>query len=167
MSKNNTNELETEAVVFHWSRKFGDCYGCGRPAAFYLGGYGGPQEHNRYCAVCAANHAVDGERVLRINSSKAIEVKVRMNEMLEHIGYSGKAEIVNDGSYCDANVEIDGTGFGVAISEESNGTHRYHAYHEDSDGEFTDLSMPISDIDDAVVLAIKEAIGEELSRLKG
>lgn len=59
-----------ETVVFHWSRKHGDCYDCGRPAAFLVPdayGIGRPiEDHHKRCAVCAANDAVDGERVVRI-----------------------------------------------------------------------------------------------------
>lgn len=51
----------TETVTFEWSREHGDCYDCGRPAAFTDG-------TGIYCAVCAINHAVDGDPIQRIDS---------------------------------------------------------------------------------------------------
>ena len=61
----------TETITFKWSRQYGDCYDCALPAAFYVPDAYGPvnemgEEHKR-CAVCAANDAVNGERVIRID----------------------------------------------------------------------------------------------------
>lgn len=62
---------DTELVTFHWSRLHGDCENCGLPAAFYVPdayGKGKPlTDTHKRCAVCAANDAVDGERVIRID----------------------------------------------------------------------------------------------------
>lgn len=53
---------DTEVIVFHWSRHHGDCYDCGRPAAFTSVQVDGP----KHCAVCAANAAAAGEEIMRI-----------------------------------------------------------------------------------------------------
>lgn len=54
-----------EVVIFQWSTAEGYCADCGLPAAFYWG----PKhtEETRVCAICAANAAVDGERIHRID----------------------------------------------------------------------------------------------------
>lgn len=66
-------------ILAAWSENHGQCYDCGLPAAFRVpDAYGnawergkdetlGP-EHLR-CAVCAANAAVMGERITRIEES--------------------------------------------------------------------------------------------------
>lgn len=58
-------------VVLRWSPKHGPCYDCGLPAAFLLpDAYGGGKpiaDHHKRCAICAANAAVGGERVTRID----------------------------------------------------------------------------------------------------
>ena len=60
--------MSNEEITFHWSRNHGDCYDCGRPAAFWCPEMYGtvesePRVENKFCAVCAANHAADGESV--------------------------------------------------------------------------------------------------------
>lgn len=57
----------TEIIIFQWSRNNGDCYNCGLPAQFHLENFWGPKESKR-CAICAANDAVDGEKIYRIGS---------------------------------------------------------------------------------------------------
>lgn len=58
---------DTNTYVFFWSRNHGDCYECGRPAAFKLLGYSGTDESSWLrCAVCAANAAAEGETIARI-----------------------------------------------------------------------------------------------------
>lgn len=52
-------------VLFHWSTEHGDCYDCGLPAAFYRDG--GTEAHHKVCAVCAANDAVNGSEIARID----------------------------------------------------------------------------------------------------
>lgn len=62
------------SIVFQWSDRHGECYECGAPAAFWLpprGPIGEPRDHEKRCAVCAANAAVDEERVLRIDPNDA------------------------------------------------------------------------------------------------
>jgi hypothetical protein len=58
-------------VLFHWSNRHGDCYQCGCPAHFYTpDAYGNDQpitDKHKRCAICAADDAVDGERVTRID----------------------------------------------------------------------------------------------------
>jgi hypothetical protein len=56
---------DTETIVFHWSRRHGDCLDCGRPAAFVSTDAYGPDstDHPKLCSVCAATHAADGEMV--------------------------------------------------------------------------------------------------------
>jgi hypothetical protein len=54
-----------ELVCFRWSTEHGRCAECGRPAAFRVLGLADREQAKR-CAVCAANAAVDGERVGRI-----------------------------------------------------------------------------------------------------
>lgn len=64
--------MAIRTVIFHWEDSAGNCYNDGYPAAFAApDAYGrlagnpiGP-EHLR-CSVCAANDAVDGERIVRI-----------------------------------------------------------------------------------------------------
>lgn len=54
---------------FQWDDKFGDCYDCGRPAAYYLvgpeyrGDDGPLQEYRLRCAACAAQAAWQGESI--------------------------------------------------------------------------------------------------------
>jgi DNA-directed RNA polymerase subunit RPC12/RpoP len=57
--------IETETVIYHWSREHGDCFDCGKPAAFVL------TSNAEYivCAVCAATHAADGEPIMRIEDA--------------------------------------------------------------------------------------------------
>lgn len=54
-------------VVFHWDPRHGPCHDCDLPAAFRLGDASG----EKLCAVCAANHAADGQRIIRIDSGTA------------------------------------------------------------------------------------------------
>lgn len=62
------------AVTFLWSTDKGRCYNCGIPAAFAVpDAYGTDatgelSAHHLRCAVCAANDAADGERVIRLDS---------------------------------------------------------------------------------------------------
>lgn len=56
---------EVEIVIFQWSRNYGDCYDCGLPAAFAINN--SMEKHNKRCCVCAANAAVDGEKIYRID----------------------------------------------------------------------------------------------------
>ena len=57
----------TETIIFHWSRKHGDCLDCGNPAAFRATeAYGRKIEGPILCAVCAANYAADGELIERL-----------------------------------------------------------------------------------------------------
>lgn len=57
-------------VTFQWHTLHGSCYDCGCPAAFLAPdryGVGKPvTDDNKLCCVCAANAAVDGERIERI-----------------------------------------------------------------------------------------------------
>lgn len=57
----------TERVIFYWSRNHGDCYDCGNPAAFVApcmyGDVRGVEKITIFCALCAANHAADGETI--------------------------------------------------------------------------------------------------------
>lgn len=50
-------------VHFRWSDEWGYCHDCNAPAAFYA--------HDGFklpiCAVCAANYAVDGATITRID----------------------------------------------------------------------------------------------------
>ena len=56
-----------QAFTFLWSRNHGDCYDCGRPAAFRATeAYGRQIEGPILCAVCAANYAADGELIERL-----------------------------------------------------------------------------------------------------
>lgn len=48
-------------VQFQWDDQHGECYDCGLPAAFSVG-------LDIVCAVCAANHAVDGDVIVRLDS---------------------------------------------------------------------------------------------------
>ena len=63
-----------EVVTFVWHSRHGHCYECGLPAAFKTGHYlEQPLPHNipdedKRCAVCAANHAADGETITRIEN---------------------------------------------------------------------------------------------------
>lgn len=58
---------QPEVVVFHWTRDNGECYDCGLPAAFFTDASGGRSLIGvKLCAVCAANHAADGETISRI-----------------------------------------------------------------------------------------------------
>lgn len=56
------------AVSFHWDDRFGPCYDCGRPAAYEAPDIYGKDkpvsQANRFCGVCAAIHAADGERII-------------------------------------------------------------------------------------------------------
>jgi hypothetical protein len=63
----------TEPIVHFWSRKHGNCYECGNPAAFWVpmkevdaDNPTNVADEEKRCAVCAANAAVDGEHVVRI-----------------------------------------------------------------------------------------------------
>jgi hypothetical protein len=62
LSVEDRTDPKLETFVFHWSREHGDCYDCSRPAAF-LGGL-----RVKYCAICAANAAAEGEPISWIAS---------------------------------------------------------------------------------------------------
>lgn len=63
-------------VIQEWDDEHGDCYVCGAPAAFlapdlYRREDGSNadrpvNEANIFCAVCAVQHACDGERIMRL-----------------------------------------------------------------------------------------------------
>lgn len=54
-------------VTFEWSNEHGECYECGRPAAFLVGDRRESFDTaDLRCAVCAANAAVDGETIIRV-----------------------------------------------------------------------------------------------------
>lgn len=59
-------------VRFKWNDKEGTCSDCGLPAAFAVPDAYGPNPsgtiapHMKRCSVCAANDAVEGERLVRI-----------------------------------------------------------------------------------------------------
>lgn len=58
-------------ITATWDDRYGECYDCGWPAAFYLpDAYGvdgePPKEYNKRCAVCAANDACNDSTVRRI-----------------------------------------------------------------------------------------------------
>lgn len=69
-------------VLFKWHSDWGTCYDCGLPAAFWSPTIYGrfnpaghdncvdvdsvPDDNEKFCAVCAANHAVEGEEIRRI-----------------------------------------------------------------------------------------------------
>jgi hypothetical protein len=58
-----------QIVTFYWSTKHGRCYDCGLPAAFFTVSNKGDKEitpEQKLCAVCAANHACEGEVINRI-----------------------------------------------------------------------------------------------------
>ena len=59
-----------EIVVLQWARNHGDCQECGLPAAFYDTPYKDGKQR-KLCAVCAANSAVDGETIRRIDPQAA------------------------------------------------------------------------------------------------
>jgi len=61
---------ETEEIIFHWSREHGDCYDCGRPAAFRAVDCYGRARHEILCSVCAANWAADGQIIERIDQEE-------------------------------------------------------------------------------------------------
>jgi len=48
----------SEIVVFEWSTEHGECYDCGCPAAYTT------DPITKLCAVCAAQHAADGETIV-------------------------------------------------------------------------------------------------------
>lgn len=50
-----------ETIVFRWTRNHGDCYDCGKPAAFQT------NLKIKLCCLCAANCAADGEQITRID----------------------------------------------------------------------------------------------------
>lgn len=55
-------------VSFVWSVEHGVCFECSCPAAFLVHGvYGDDQPSMPACAVCAANNAVDGHTITRID----------------------------------------------------------------------------------------------------
>lgn len=47
-------------VHFKWDDRFGRCYDCGLPAAY---GIVSPLGIVKYCSVCAASLASDGEQI--------------------------------------------------------------------------------------------------------
>lgn len=56
-------------VHFQWEDRHGKCSECGLPAAFLVPDAYGDRaldDHHKRCAVCAANDAAGGERVIRI-----------------------------------------------------------------------------------------------------
>ncbi len=63
-------------VTRYWDDSHGPCYDCGDPAAFIAPNlYYNRMKHlsrpplnanNLFCAVCAAQHACDGERIFRL-----------------------------------------------------------------------------------------------------
>lgn len=57
-----------KTVTFRWSTEHGECYDCGRPAAFYNWDLvsRGFCDTAILCAVCAANVAADGGTIGRI-----------------------------------------------------------------------------------------------------
>lgn len=64
----------TVHVEFNWSNKWGECYECGLPAAFYI--TDAPRssstkitDEKKRCAVCAANAAAVGEEIARIEAA--------------------------------------------------------------------------------------------------
>jgi hypothetical protein len=59
-----------ETVTFRWSTIYGKCLDCGLPAAFGIDRTprkSWDDDVHKLCAVCAANHAVDGESVFRLD----------------------------------------------------------------------------------------------------
>ena len=54
-------------VEFYWSDAFGECYDCGRPAAFVSSEHNSDPENKR-CAICAANDASGGATIQRIDA---------------------------------------------------------------------------------------------------
>jgi len=58
--------VAVQEVKFLWSTEHGHCYDCGAPAAFKVLDYELTGDENRFCAVCAANHAADGYEIRRI-----------------------------------------------------------------------------------------------------
>lgn len=61
-----------KVIVFQWNTDHGECYECGRPAAFMVVDAAAPRQYdpsypyNLRCALCAANNAADGETIRRI-----------------------------------------------------------------------------------------------------
>jgi hypothetical protein len=60
-------------IVAKWHDDWGHCSDCGLPAAFHLtysvnGVEHAPDDTDKRCSVCAANAAVDGETVRRIDA---------------------------------------------------------------------------------------------------
>jgi hypothetical protein len=60
-------------VEFYWSDAFGECYDCGRPAAFVSSEHNSDPENKR-CAVCAANDASGGATIQRIDAITEVEL---------------------------------------------------------------------------------------------
>ena len=54
-------------VTLNWLKQEHECTDCGLPAAFASKDAYGPGSHDEpLCAICAANHAADGETIIRI-----------------------------------------------------------------------------------------------------
>jgi hypothetical protein len=50
-------------VTFRWHTKWGTCYDCGLPAAYYVDVYGvenDTRDEAKFCCVCAADSMADG-----------------------------------------------------------------------------------------------------------
>lgn len=59
--------MALRTVTFQWDDRLGDCYECGRPAAFFATYKGDiPTPETIRCSLCAANNAADGENIARI-----------------------------------------------------------------------------------------------------
>lgn len=56
--------MTLRTVTFQWDDRLGDCYDCGRPAAFFLTYKGDtPTPETIRCSLCAANDAALGETI--------------------------------------------------------------------------------------------------------
>lgn len=62
--------MALRTVIFKWDDRLGDCYDCGRPAAFFLTYKGDtPTPETIRCSLCAANDAAHGEAIAFIEET--------------------------------------------------------------------------------------------------
>ncbi len=68
-------------ITFIWDDQYGNCDDCSNPAAFYSTRYGNKGPKGKLCAVCAANDAVDGETITRIEDEVITEVRTKISRL--------------------------------------------------------------------------------------
>jgi len=91
--------MAIRTVTYNWDDSHGNCYDCGDPAAFvcpdlylYTDGSNANEpvnENNIFCAICAANHACDGERIFHM----FVEDKDSLTR--EHMSFLYQLKITN------------------------------------------------------------------------